>query len=652
MQLRQKLFIVLGLMALVPLMLLLFGAVGHIERDLEATTQEEIHKTLGKLAQEITTLMDNQKAIVRGLAKVPVVKDFAASIVDPKEDQDYDQKVINLMAFFLNYQSTVPSIQAIRFTDMQGKALVKIKEGKLIQQKMVMSNGRHYVEDIAYKPFFRWALKTDEDVSISNFERGQVSGEVDFCPAMVRYSVPIRDELDSPFGMLVVNMWGRRIDDAVEAALGGYPGQAYIVEINHEKERDGIYLYHKDADKRFSNQLGNDTRFSNDIGEQRWKKINDDKRVGMVVSDQDNYFYYYKFSPFQDRQTQWLLVIEMARESVLAPILDLKNWIIYLMLVVVLVSVAIARWAASRLAKPVHDLAQIITRYADGDHKAHYSDERRDEIGYAGKAFNYLTKKVEKAQQQRIKAELAARQSERLAAVGQMAAGIGHEINNPLMNIMSLASLVEKSVPDSDVQMKEDLKALQNEGQRCARIVQGVLNFARENKPKYEEFDFSQLLRETKTIFEHRLRTSNVHLVLDIEEPLLMQGDSNQLQQVLVNVVINALHASQPGSKIIIKARGVEGNIVAEILDSGNGISDDNLARAFSPFFTTKPEGSGTGLGLSVSYGIIRKHGGSIVLENRPEGGVKVEIILPKVSQQTGSHLNDSVIRSEVEHAS
>ncbi len=652
MQLRQKLFLVLGLMALVPLLLLLFGAVGHIERDLETTTREEINKTLGKLAQEITTLMDNQKAIVRGLAKVPVVKDFAASITDTNENQDYDQKVINLMAFFLNYQSTVPSIQAIRFTDMDGKALVKIKEGKLIQQQKKMDNGRQYVEDIAYKPFFRWALKTDEDVSISNFERGKVSGEVDFCPAMVRYSVPIRDELDSPYGMLIVNMWGRRIDDAVEAALGGYPGQAYIVEINHEKERDGVYLYHKDANKRFSNQLGNDVKFSTDIGEEQWKKINTDKQVGMAISDQDNYYYYYKFSPFQDRQTQWLLVIEMARESVLAPILELKNWIIYLMLVVVLVSVAIARWAASRLAKPVHELAQIITRYADGDHKAHYSDDRRDEIGYAGKAFNYLTNKVEKAQKQRIKAELAARQSERLAAVGQMAAGIGHEINNPLMNIMSLASLVDKSVPATDQQMKEDLKALQNEGQRCARIVQGVLNFARENKPKYEEFDFAQLMRETETIFEHRLRTSNVHLVLDVEEPLMMQGDSSQLQQVLVNVVINALHASQPGSEIIMKAREVDDKIVSEILDSGNGISDDNIARAFSPFFTTKPEGSGTGLGLSVSYGIIRKHGGSIVLENRSEGGVKVEIILPKASQKTDSHGNETVIKSEVEHAS
>jgi len=652
MQLRQKLFLVLGLMALVPLLFLLFGVVGHIESDLEASTEGEINKTLGKLGQEISTLMDNQKAIVRGLAKVPVVKDFASSITEEDDEQEYDQKVVNLMAFFLNYQSTVPSIQAIRFTDMQGKALVKIKEGKLIPLEKKMTDGRAYVEDIAYKPFFRWALKTDEDVSISNFERGKVSGEIDFCPAMVRYSVPIRDELDSPYGMLIVNMWGRRIDDAVEAALGGYPGQAYIVELNRDKERDGIYLYHKDADKRFSNQLDSKVKFSTDVGEQEWKEINGDKQAGMVVSKQDKYYYYYKLSPFQDRETEWLLVIEMARESVLAPILDLKNWIVYLMLIVVLVSVAIARWAASRLAKPVHDLAQIITRYADGDHKAHYTDNRRDEIGYAGKAFNYLTNKVEKTQKQRIKAELAARQSERLAAVGQMAAGIGHEINNPLMNIMSLASLVEKSVPNSDQQMKEDLKALQTEGQRCARIVQGVLNFARENKPKYEEFDFSKLLRETETIFEHRLRTSNIQLVLDIEAPLLMQGDSNQLQQVLVNVVINALHASKPGSEIVIKAREVDGKIVSEILDSGNGISDDNIARAFSPFFTTKPEGSGTGLGLSVSYGIIRKHGGSIVLENRPEGGVKVEIILPKASQQLDSHDKDSVMQTEVEHAS
>ncbi|HEC29622.1 MAG TPA: sensor histidine kinase [Gammaproteobacteria bacterium] len=640
MQLRQKLFLVLGLMAMVPLLILLFGVVGHIESDLEDRTSKEMNKTLSKLAKEISTLMDNQKSIVRGLAKVPVVRDFASVVSSSDKDSQYENRAIELMAFFLNYQATVPSIQAIRFTDMSGKTLVKIKEGKLIPYKDKLASGRSYVEDIAYKSFFRRAKKTDEDISISDFERGKVLGDVDFCPALVRYSLAIRDELESPFGLLIVNMWGKRVDDAVHSALAGYPGKAYIVELNKDKERDGIYLYHEDQNKRFANQLGTNFRLSTELGDDAWKKINSGSKTGMVTPDNDRLFYYYKFSPYLDRDTKWLLVIEMAREAILEPISGLRNWIVSLILLVFLVGLFIARWAASRLARPVHDLAQIITQYADGDRRSHYGENRRDEIGLAGKAFNYLTKTLEKAQDERIKAEIAARQSERLAAVGQMAAGIGHEINNPLMNIMSLASLIDQNVPDSSKQIKEDLNALQSEGRRCARIVQGVLNFARENKPKYEEFDFSRLMSDTAAVFEHRMKSSEVELIKDLESPLTMQGDSGQLQQVLVNVLVNALHASGPGSTITMKARQSDGKIVAEIIDSGEGVSNENIARAFSPFFTTKPEGSGTGLGLSVSYGIINKHGGSITLENRPEGGARVVIILPK----TG------VIKEQIEH--
>jgi len=630
MQLRQKLFIVLGLMAIIPLLFLLFGVVDRVEAELEANTSKEIHKTLGKLAQEISTLMDNQKSLVRGLAKVPVVREFALAASDTSAESPYEERALDLMAFFLNYQSTVPSIQAIRFTDLKGRTLVKIKEGRLIPNKKIFPNGRQYVEDISYKPFFKWAVKTDDEISISNFERGKVSGEVDFCPAMVRYTIPLRDELESPYGMLIVNMWGRRVDDAVQAALGGYPGKAYIVEINSDAERDGIYLYHEDSNKRFANQLTTDHRFTSEISKADWSDIKTNMAPGVISTAQDKLFYYSTFSPYIDRETKWLLVIEMARDTILEPVSGLRNWIMYLILIVVIVSLFIARWVATRLSEPVHSLAQIITRYADGDRNAHYQSDSKDEIGQAGKAFNYLTQSLEKAQKHRIKAEVSARQSERLAAVGQMAAGIGHEINNPLMNIMSLASLVDQSIPEDDKQIKDDLKALQNEGQRCAKIVQGVLNFARENKPKYEEFDFSDLMVKTADIFEHRARTSNIEIVLDLESPLIMQGDANQLQQVLVNVVVNALHASVPGSKITMKAKAIDDTIMAEILDNGNGITDENIARAFSPFFTTRPEGSGTGLGLSVSYGIIRKHGGSIVLENRPEGGVRVEIVLPK----------------------
>ena len=629
MLLRHKLFLVLSLMAIVPLLVLLFGVVNHIERDLEQRTSKELDTTLSKMAGEINTLMNNQKSLVRGLSKVPVVRDFA-QMLHNKEFDNYEQRATQLMAFFLNYQTTVPSIQALRFTDVNGIALVKVKEGRLISSKFTSKEGLPYVEDIAYKPFFRLAKKSDEEINISDFELGKVLDEVDFCPAMVRYTAPIRDELELNLGMLIVNMWGKRFDDAVEASLGAFPGKAYIVELNQDAGRDGIFLYHKDASQRFANQAGTDYRLSHLLTAGQWQSIKQGPDHGVVVTENERMFFYRKFSPFEDRTTQWLLVIDSNRDTILAPLGNLRNWITGLIILGVLLSLLIAHWVAVKLAQPVHQLAQIITRFADGEKHSRYNDQRRDEIGLAGKAFNYLCDKLSRAQDERDKAEIAARQSDRLAAVGQMAAGIGHEINNPLMNIMSLASLIEDAIPENDTQSKEDVMALKNEGKRCARIVQGILNFARETEPRSEEFDMAGLLDSTLAVFNHRLETSNIRLDKNIEHPLVMVGDAAQLQQVLINVLINAIHESDMNSVIGVSAHlDSQDKIHIEITDQGDGISQDDLARVFSPFFTTKPEGTGTGLGLSVSYGIINKHGGTITLENRPEGGLLVCIELP-----------------------
>jgi len=629
MLLRQKLFVVLSLMAIVPLLVLLFGVVNHIEHDLEKRTSQELDTSLIKMAGEINTLMNNQKSLVRGLSKVPVVRDFAQMLQD-KEFENYEERSTQLMAFFLNYQSTVPSIQALRFTDVNGITLVKVKEGHLISNKYTSKQGLPYVEDIAYKPFFKLAKSADEEINVSDFELGKVLGEVDFCPAMVRYTAPIRDELEFSLGMLIVNMWGKRFDDAVEASLGAFPGKAYIVELNKDAERDGIFLYHKDASQRFANQAGTDYRLSRLLTPEQWQTIKQKTDHGVVVTDSERMFFYRKFSPFDDRDTQWLLVIDSNRDTILAPLGNLRNWITGLIVVGVILSLLIAQWVAVKLAKPVHQLAQIITRFADGETHTRYNDQRRDEIGLAGKAFNYLCDKLSRAQNERIKAEISARQSDRLAAVGQMAAGIGHEINNPLMNIMSLASLIDESIPEKDTQSKEDVKALMNEGKRCARIVQGILNFARETEPRSEEFDMAELLENTLAVFNHRLEASNVCLDKNIEHPLIMVGDAAQLQQVLINILINAIHESHLDSVIGVLARlDNREKIHIEITDQGEGISQEDLARVFSPFFTTKPEGTGTGLGLSVSYGIINKHGGTITLENRPDGGLLVCIDLP-----------------------
>ena len=634
MQLRQKIFWMLLAMAVAPLFVLLAQLVSYIKQDIEERTAQEIHKTLDKMSKEIRNEMGNQKSIADGLAKVPIVKEFAAVQEGKRRSAQYETKATQLALFFLNYQSTTPSIQALRFTDTRGRTLVKVKEGALLPVRYRSKKGLGIVEDIHHKDFFMRALKTEGRTSVSNYERGKVTGEVNFCPAMVRYSVPIRDELDSLQGFLVVNMWGKRIDNTVEAALGGIPGNVYIVEINPQnRERDGIYLYHKDPDKRFANQLGTGIRFSNRVGQKAWQKISRTASHGEFPAADGSVLYFKVHKPYDDRDTKWLLVIDVPKLTALASINKIRDTIGLLILLVLVASLFVARWAAARLAQPVQKMAQLMTRYADGEKQLRYEQKRSDEVEHLGQAFNYLTDKLEKALADRMKAEAAARQSERLAAIGQMAAGIGHEINNPLMNINSLAKLIEQDIPEKETQTRSDLQALRKEVKRCARIVQGILNFAREAEPQYVEFDIVKLLGDTVLLFERRGQQLGVSFSLDRKSPLFVHGDPNQLQQVFVNILLNALHAVRQNGKVAIHVIEQQEHVVVRVLDDGVGIREQDLPQIFNPFFSTKDEGEGTGLGLSVSYGIVKKHQGNIQVSNRPEGGVKVEVVLPRADE-------------------
>jgi len=214
-----------------------------------------------------------------------------------------------------------------------------------------------------------------------------------------------------------------------------------------------------------------------------------------------------------------------------------------------------------------------------------------------------------------------------------MAAGIGHEINNPLMNIMSLAKLIEESVAQyDDDAIMADLQTLQDEGSRCARIVQVLLKFARAREPSYEDFVLGVLMHDTIRLLKHRADAAALTINADIEEGIEMQGDPNQLQQVFVNVLLNAIHASYSGGSIRIRVCQQADNALIEIADQGKGISEQEVPRVFNPFYSTKPEGQGTGLGLAVSYGIVNKHGGTITIESKENEGTCVSMLLPLIA--------------------
>jgi signal transduction histidine kinase len=222
--------------------------------------------------------------------------------------------------------------------------------------------------------------------------------------------------------------------------------------------------------------------------------------------------------------------------------------------------------------------------------------------------------------------------SEKLASLGVLAGGVAHEINNPLMVILGRTELMlmEESQP-ADV--TRNLETIRQETERIAQIVQGLLTFARKSRQdKSEPVNVNDLLERTLMLGEHQLTVGNVQVVKELEPDLpVIQANPGQLQQVLMNLIINAHHAMPEGGKLAVRTGTVPGGrVYVEIEDTGIGISAEDMGRIFDPFYTTKEEGKGTGLGLSVSRNIVESHGGIIGVQSTVGVGTIFRVVLPE----------------------
>jgi signal transduction histidine kinase len=219
--------------------------------------------------------------------------------------------------------------------------------------------------------------------------------------------------------------------------------------------------------------------------------------------------------------------------------------------------------------------------------------------------------------------------TEKLSALGRMAAGIAHEINNPLAGILLYCSNMLKKVPKEDP-LNEALQIILQETVRCKGIIQGLLEFSRESEPKAALEDINSIIEKALHILENEFSLKHIHLekrlLKDIPEIML---DRNQMEQVFINLFLNAIHAIDDGGKVTVRTYlTLDRNFVKiEISDTGCGIPQEHLSKIFEPFFSTTK--NGTGLGLAVSYGILRKHQGNISVSSRPGKGTLVMIQLP-----------------------
>jgi PAS domain S-box-containing protein len=241
-----------------------------------------------------------------------------------------------------------------------------------------------------------------------------------------------------------------------------------------------------------------------------------------------------------------------------------------------------------------------------------------------------------KAEEERIEFEQKAQLASHLASVGELSAGIAHEINNPLTGVIGYAELLmQEDVPEH---IKNDLEIIRDGAKRVASIVKGLLTFARQSKPERTVVDINQVIEVCLRLRAYELETSNIKVVTNLAPDLpLTIADPGQLQQVFLNLLINAemeVKLAHGKGKLIIKAEQVDNNIRISFKDDGPGIAKENLEKIFDPFFTTREIGKGTGLGLSICHGIVTEHGGRIWAESKLGKGATFIVELPIVTEE------------------
>ena len=261
--------------------------------------------------------------------------------------------------------------------------------------------------------------------------------------------------------------------------------------------------------------------------------------------------------------------------------------------------------------------------------KRDFSDEELDFLVAIAEQCSLAIDKARLIEKQRSRYNQLAIQTEKLSALGRMAAGIAHEINNPLAGILLYSTNMIKKVPEGSL-LKEGLDVIIRETIRCRGIIQELLEFSRDKEPEKIRANISEIIQKALSILENECRLRHIRveksLAEDMPEIFL---DVNQMEQVFVNLLMNALEAIQENGMITVRAHADQKRkwVKIEILDTGVGIPQEDMAKIFEPFFSTKAKG--TGLGLAVSYGIVQKHQGNIQVSSEPGKGSNFTVELP-----------------------
>jgi two-component system NtrC family sensor kinase len=461
---------------------------------------------------------------------------------------------------------------------------------------------------------------------------------------MLESAVPVFDEGQNFLGILIGGILVDRSYEIVDK----------IKEVVHEK---GIYK---------GNEIGTATIFMNDIRVSTNVKNEDGSRaITTLVSEEVhntvlnegkrfvgeafvvNAWYISAYEPIKDIDG---FIVGILYVGVLKQPFDdiLRNSLITFIgiaLLGIILIIFIAIYQAKKISKPLKQLEEIAEKIADGDYKHELVLTAPREIEHLAGSLNQMAKELDKEKNELVLWEKTPQKkqhdrteeikkihsqlfrSEKLASIGKLAAGVAHEINNPLTGILTNASLLLEDLGKDDPR-REDTEVIVRETIRCREIVKRLLDFARQTKPLKQSSNVNTIIENIIFLVRNQASFRNIAIIKNLSDYLPdIMADADQIQQVFINIILNAAEAMNKGGTLTIQSKLLDSQIQVQFTDTGMGISEDVKEKIFDPFFTTKEQG--TGLGLSISYGIIEQHGGTINVESKKSVGSTFTILLP-----------------------
>lgn len=317
---------------------------------------------------------------------------------------------------------------------------------------------------------------------------------------------------------------------------------------------------------------------------------------------------------------------EMHHSSILA----LIGFLAIIFLTMALVAILLIRAVLTPLKRFEH----YADRIGRGDHSLIVPARKyRDEFSRLALALNKMLQELELRQQQLI-------QSGKMAAVGSLTSGIAHELNNPLNNIgLVTEALIDSFAEQDDEEKFKLLGQIRTQVERASSTVRNLLDFTRKDKPAFTTLSVPDVIRDTARLLGNEMKLAGVELQVNLDNELpAVFGNPRNIQQVFLNLMLNAIQAMPGGGHLEVNCSVTQGFLRVDVRDSGTGISEENLAKVFDPFYTTKESGEGTGLGLAVSYGIIEAHRGKITVESEVGKGTMFSVYLPLKDRPIAVH--------------